>query len=390
MSNNEINTTFFQKLIKRYLKGKTTTDELKLLVNYYESFQKENEWVETLGSENIIKDRMLINILEVIKKEDKSTKTKVIHLFKSKIVKYGIAASICFFMVSYYFINNADRKQNLIQKNTIVNTSIKAGTNKAILTKDDGSNITLEKDKPLTTAHAVSNGKEIVYSKEKNTNKEIIYNYLTIPRGGQFFLKLADGTQVWLNSETKIKYPVSFTKGKPRVIELLYGEAYFSVSPSTQNNGSAFIVSNNNHKIEVLGTEFNIKAYADEPTTTTTLVHGKVNILYKGEKYVLLPSQQSNLEKMTNTISFKQVDVFHEISWKNNVFSFNNKSLKDIMLVLSRWYDFNVTFKNKTVENEEFVGVLGRNEQIEKILLNLKTLELITNYEITEKNILIE
>lgn len=387
MTDSEINKKFFRKLIERYLDGLTTAEELKLLINYYESFQKNNEWVEELGPENIIKERMLINILDAIKDED-SKSQKVISLFNRKIVKYAAVASVAIFMAFYFFPNNNNQNPETI--NTVVNSSIEGGTNKATLTREDGSNIALEKGKNYNSDYVVSNGEELVYSKTNNSEKEIAYNYLTIPRGGQFFVKLADGTQVWLNSESKIKYPVSFEDGKRRIVELLYGEAYFDVSPSTQHKGSKFIVTKDNHEIEVLGTEFNIKAYNDEPDIVTTLVHGKINVNYQDKKYLLLPDQQSNLNRNSNTISFQTVDVYYETSWKMGVFSFQNKSLKDIMKVLARWYDFKVEFKNIKVESELFIGTLGKDDRIEDILKNLKELGIINGFEFKDKKIIIE
>ncbi|WP_052823508.1 FecR family protein [Neotamlana sedimentorum] len=386
MDNNAINNKFFQKLIERYLEGKTTADELKLLVNYYESFQKDNEWVEALGPENIIKKRMLINILDAIKDEENKP-LKIITLFKSNKIKYGVAASMAVFMMLYLFLNN--NKSSSKVTNNVVNTSISSGTNKATLTTEDGSSITLVKGTNYKNNHVICNGEELVYAENK-TNNEIVYNYLTIPRGGQFFIKLADGTQVWLNSETKLKYPVSFAEESPRKVELLYGEAYFDVSPSTEHNGAKFIVNNNNHEIEVLGTEFNIKAYSNESIVSTTLVEGKVSINYQGKKHLLLPNQQSVLNRTSNILEFNEVDVYKEISWKRGVFTFDNKNLKEIMTVLSRWYDFDVEFKNKEVEKEVFIGALGKNDKIENLLENLKGLEIINGFEFQNKKIIIE
>lgn len=388
MDNTEMNNKFFRRLIERYLEGKTTADELKLLVNYYESFQKENEWVEALGPEDVIKERMLVNILEAIKEDEVSTTPKVISLFRSAYLKYGVAAAVIVFVAIFAFLNNGSG--SVVLEDAIVNTSIEIGSNKAVLTREDGSNVTLEKGAQLVLSNLESNGEELIYSNKNSETKEIAYNYLTIPRGGQFFVKLSDGTQVWLNSESKLKYPVAFVDGKKRMVELLYGEAYFDISPSTAHKGSKFMVTNNNHEIEVLGTEFNVKAYYNESDITTTLVEGKVNIKYQGKDHILLPNQQSVLDRSTNTITFKEVDVFHEISWKEGIFSFNNKTLKEIMVVLSRWYDFNVEFKNKTIENELFVGTLGKHEKIEDILRNLKELGIINKYEFHEKNIRIE
>ena len=160
----------------------------------------------------------------------------------------------------------------ILNKEDIITT----GSDKAVLTLEDGSNIELEKGKAFKTNVVNSNGEKLVYNKTNQT--KITYNYLTIPRGGQYFVKLSDGTEVWLNSESQLKFPVAFIKGQTREVTLVYGEAYFAVSPSTNHNGATFKVMNQGQEVEVLGTEFNIKAYKDEINIYTTLVEGKVTV----------------------------------------------------------------------------------------------------------------
>jgi len=389
MDQKEINIKFFQKLIERYLEGKATSEELKLLINYYESFQKENNWVEELGPENSIKEKMLFNILDTIKEQDKPTTPRVIKLVQSPIFKVAAAASLLLF-IAYIFTPNSFNTNGTETNVPVVESTISTGTHKAILTREDGSTVTLTKGTNYKSSNISSNGEQLVYNESSPPKDTPGYNYLTIPRGGQFVLLLEDNTKVWLNSETKIKYPLAFVPGEPRVIDLIYGEAYFEVSPSSDHNGATFIVNNDNHKIEVLGTAFNVKAYPDDINVITTLVHGKVGINYQNENYLLLPNQQAVLNRSNNRITFKEVDVFYETSWKDGRFSFNNKSLKEIMTVLSRWYDFEVVFKNKSIENEKFVGVLGKNEKIESILNNLKSLEVINDFQFNKNKLIIE
>lgn len=386
MTDKDLNNKFFKKLIERYLDGLITGDELKLLINYYESFQKENDWVDALGPEKVIKERMLVNILDAIK-EDENKQVKLFTLFRNNIFKYSAAAAILIFL-GIYFI--ADSNINFSNRESTVNTVIEPGSKRAILIREDGFQIALEKGTTFSSNNITSDGEHLIYTKANNPSEEIAYNYITIPRGGEFFVELSDGTKVWLNSETKLKYPVTFIPGQTRTVELLYGEAYFDVSPSYLQQGSNFVVINKNQKIEVLGTEFNLKAYEDESTVTTTLVHGKVNINYQGNSHILAPNQQSILDREANTISFRNVDVYDEISWKSGEFSFNNKSLKDIMKVLSRWHDFDVEFQNEAVKNELFVGVLGKKDKIEDILKNLKDIGAINEFRFNDKKILIK
>ena len=199
---------------------------------------------------------------------------------------------------------------------------------------------------------------------------------------------MSDGTEVWLNSETQLKYPVNFVKGQTREVELVYGEAYFDVSPSTEHGGSKFRVMNNAQEVEVLGTEFNIKAYRDDTNVYTTLVEGKVVVGNGDLEQYLTPNQQSNINLENNSIKVTVVDVDVETSWKNGIFSFKGMPLKNIMKVISRWYDVDVVFENKELESIKFKGVLDKYQSVEEIL-NIMTSSTINNYEIKDKTIIL-
>lgn len=277
----------------------------------------------------------------------------------------------------------ADTKVKVKKKDFIA-----MGSNKATLTLEDGSNIQLVKGENINTNSVSSNGDKLVY--KKSIQKEIKYNYLTIPRGGQYFIELSDGSEIWLNSESQLKFPVSFIKGRTREVELVYGEAYFTISPSTKHDGDTFKVLNRGQEVDVLGTEFNIKSYKDESIVYTTLVEGKVAVKTKANsKQYLLPSQQAVLNIKSNNIQIKEVDIDNVVSWKNGVFSFKDKNLKEIMKVISRWYDVDVIFKNKSLEKIKFKGVLGKDQEIDEILFSIKTLSVINDYSINGKTIIL-
>ncbi|WP_345027343.1 FecR family protein, partial [Flavivirga jejuensis] len=207
--------------------------------------------------------------------------------------KYSAAALIVLmFSLSYFFINNQKPINNLNSFEEVVSP----GVDKATLTLEDGSSVVLEKGQHYNTEDVESNGEQIVYNKKGSTS--ISYNYLTVPRGGKFEVKLADDTQVWLNSESKLKYPVTFKKGETRQVTLVYGEAYFDVSPSENHNGATFKVVSNLQEVEVLGTEFNIKAYKDEKSVYTTLAEGKVSVRNDVFKEKLNVGEQSVLNEV--------------------------------------------------------------------------------------------
>lgn len=301
--------------------------------------------------------------------------------------KYAAAAAVILFAGTIYLSQNSAVKTLKNSKNTVAaKSTIKPGTDKAVLVLANGQQIVLGKGENYKANNVRSNEKELVYS-NPDSKVAITYNYLTIPRGGQFFIKLADGTQVWLNSESQLKFPTAFTDGKLREVELVYGEAYFDVSPSTAHKGSRFNVITQKQKVEVIGTEFNVKAYQDTNTILTTLVEGKVNLSNDVVSRVLQPGDQSIMNKNSNQIRIHTVDVFNEVSWRDGVFSFKEMPLKDIMKVLERWYDIKTVFKRQSTQEITFNGILDKNQKIEEILAIISNTNKIP-YEINQKTVI--
>ncbi len=383
-----------ENLIIKFLTKEANLDELRKLevwinnpkneILFFE-YIKANALANMVMSEYNEKDAQE-TILYRIKKE------KSIFYDKYNIIKYAVAAVfVGIFITTYIFRNNLFNSNTPLETTPIIanNNSIGPGTSKAILSLEDGSVVALKKGNTYKTQNLNSNGEQIIYQPLEQNSAKTEYNYLTIERGGQFFLKLSDGTQVWLNSESKLKYPISFKEGEMRQVELVYGEAYFDVSPSIDHKGAKFKVITNTQELEVLGTEFNIKAYKDESNIYTTLVEGLVEINTSVEKKILTPNQQSNVDVVNNNMSVAVVDVYSEISWKNGIFSFKGKSLKDIMNVISRWYDVDVIFVNKDLESIKFKGILSKNQNIEEILSIMKS-NTINNYEIIDKTIILK
>ncbi|WP_169514434.1 FecR family protein [Gelidibacter mesophilus] len=331
------------------------------------------------GMQDAQADKIFKNIIETTAPTKK----------KSQFWKYTAVAVVVIALASGYFLKINTVKRPSEAAPIIVKNKIQIGTDKAILTLENGEEISLEKETNVVVNHATSSGEKLVYDTKTNTTSEIAFNYLTIPRGGQFQLELADGTKVWLNSETKLKYPVAFVDGALRQVELMYGEAYFEVSPSSKHHGSKFNVKSQVQNIEVLGTEFNIKAYKNSSNIYTTLVEGKVALNSKNSRQNLIPSQQAILNIDREKLTVKTVDVYDEISWKNGLFSFKGKPLKEIMVVLSRWYDIEFEFRDHHMENIKFNGVLLKRQSIEDILNIIKETKFINAYEINDKKIII-
>lgn len=350
--------------------------------------QEKKYILDNLTDEVLIKNRLNLSN-QINKKEDwNKIKEKItVPVFKLNFKKYASVAALLalFISISYLYLQDDSDKNNNIP--SVVNT-VEPGSNKAILTLEDGSEVVLEKGSLYQNSTTTSNGEELVYNKDPKKS-EIKYNQLTVPRGGQFFIKLSDGTKVWLNSDSKLIYQVSFIEGEIRQVELVYGEAYFDVSPNSENKGSSFKVIHKKQEIQVLGTQFNIKAYNEENNIYTTLVEGKIALTSQKHKHILKPNQKANLNLNNNSFSLSEVDIYNEISWKDGVFSFEDKSLKEIMVVLSRWYDVEIEFQNKLIEKEEFIGVLGKNQNLESILLNIKSFGIIKDFKIQNKKVIL-
>lgn len=373
------------KIILKKLKRTLTEKEEQIFNTWYNESQNHRDYFEKVKT-NYNKKISGINLERAWYKISKKINPQKSILY----YKYAVAAIIFILLGSYLFLsplkyNSSFPEERIISEENTINV----GTNKAILTLADGEEIALEKGEIYNNKEASSNGEALVYesNKTKPSNNKIVQNTLTIPRGGQFNLILADGTKVWVNSETQLKYPVTFASNKSREVELIYGEAYFEVSPSTKHNGSNFIVHSAGQKIKVLGTEFNIRAYKDENLILTTLVEGKVLVKNHNNKQKhLTPGQQSIVNNNTNKFEVKEVNVYNQISWKDGLFSFKNTSLKDIAKVLSRWYDVDIIFNDKKKENIEFNGIFRKNLSIKEILDIIQNTNQV-NYSITHKTI---
>lgn len=375
----------FSDLVAKLIDGSITKSELDKLLYFFLNNQEIKNWPEHLGSKEDVQER----IHEKIRLEldfDKNEEVKVIPFYKKPFFKYAVAASAALLITLTAVFKQ--QNQNAIAK--VVPNKIEIGTDKAMLTLEDGSTVVLEKGKTYANKNVNSTGKELLYNKSNSSSSKVAYHYLTIPRGGQFAITLADGTKVWLNSETKLKFPVNFTEGKTRSVELVYGEAYFDVSPSTAHKGAGFTVYQKKQQIHVIGTEFNIKAYKDDSNISTTLVEGKVEMQFANVKQKLIPNQRANFDIKTNKVKIAKVDVYSEICWKDGVFSFEDKPLDEIMKVLSRWYDIQVVFDNESLKKEQFNGVLIKDRNIDEILRSIKNSGIIKKYEFKNKTLLLK
>ena len=252
--------------------------------------------------------------------------------------------------------------------------TITPGGNKAVLTLADGSKIVLDSAHngqlaQQGNAKVVNQDGHVTYH-AGGKDGEIVYNTMATPRGGQYQLVLPDGTKVWLNAASSIKYPTTFA-GKERKVTLT-GEAYFEVAK--RNN--PFIVSiqspSGDGEVEVLGTHFNVNAYGDEEMVKTTLLEGSVKLVRNNKSILLRPGQQAGYGNNDGPELLKDADMEEAVAWKNGVFLFNEAGIETVMRQVERWYDIEVSYAGK-IPAGHFSGTVNRNANITQVL---KILEL--------------
>ncbi|WP_320018596.1 FecR family protein [Labilibaculum manganireducens] len=298
-----------------------------------------------------------------------------------------IAASVAV-LLSCAFIFQFDRIVNQMDQDGNQLAQIEKGNSKALLITSGGNEYRLDEginriisEKEGVQIHTDSNH-VVQYAGiagESNENKLAdMYNTLKVPRLGEYQLVLSDGTKVWLNSESELRYPVKFT-GATREVELL-GEAYFDVE---KNPGKPFFVKTKSTTTRVLGTEFNVSAYPSEELNIT-LVEGSIELNSKqiSGEVQLIPGDNANLKIGGDKIYVSQVDVRKYTAWRDGYFYFEKERLEDILTKLERWYDFKVFYQNPAVKdyafrmradrNEDFAEIVSRLEQTGRISMKLK------------------
>lgn len=265
------------------------------------------------------------------------------------------------------------------------------GGNKAILTLADGSKITLDDAKTGEIANQglvqiikTADGKLAYQETNSSTSLKSAqdsYNVVETPRGGKYQVTLPDGTMVWLNAASILKYPVRF-KGAERRVELI-GEAYFEVA---HNEKLPFRVVSNKQTVEVLGTHFNIQAYNDESVWKTTLLEGSVRISSLNNTSLLKPVQQAQVTE-NGTLSVSEANIEEALAWKNGYFRFHKEGIETIMRKISRWYDVDIEFKG-AITDEKFNGTSSFDKNIEQVLEVLETTEAV-HFKIEGRRIIV-
>ena len=212
----------------------------------------------------------------------------------------------------------------------------------------------------------MSDGSTLIYGAEEK-NEQVEYHTIRVPRGGEYNLQLADGSKVYLNAGSSLRYPVRFTGERREVV--LTGEGYFEVAKDTAR---PFVVKAGEIDVRVLGTAFNVNAYPERGTVATTLVEGSVQVNYKAGQQVIRPGMQLVYDKQNGKAEVSAVDTEVYTSWKDGYYYFKREPLENIMEVLSRWYDLNVFYQNQDLKRMVFGGRLKRYDDIGYLLKKME------------------
>lgn len=382
----------FKKLINRYLDGTATNEEFKLVDKFLDTFNEEN----FIWQPNIMGDSEDINkeILQKIQEKTKAKNQDKLRFANNKNQKnkfnfyLRVAASILILITLGYYLF---RPLTEVEK-------ISPGTDKAYLTLADGEVIVLDdvRDGDLTsqgTTVISKSDNKLVYDACDSTlepNYKVLYNKVSTPRGGQYHLVLPDGSNVWLNASSSIKFPTVFS-GYERRVEIT-GEVYFEVKtqPNSKTKGNIpFFVIANDMEIKVLGTHFNVNSYKDDNTLKATLVEGSIVVssIKNGRSMHIVPGQQAKMLENGN-ITINEVNISEIIAWKNGMFYYNDTGIETIMNGIARWYDVDVVYKGD-VQELKFGGILSRKEDIES-LLKLISLTGVVQFDIKDRTVIVK
>ncbi|MBB5438584.1 ferric-dicitrate binding protein FerR (iron transport regulator) [Pedobacter sp. AK017] len=361
---------YIRELAHKWRIGTLTNEERQNLEAWDKGHADEILQLEEGSDPNEILGRMLTSVL-ADDSAQRAPAAKVIRIWPR--IAVAAAMAVVVFGAGLFYINQKSQDKSRV---AVYQKDIEPAGNKAYLTLSNGKRIALDDatNGNIATQSNVQVSKtadgQLTYravEHSSSTNLPVAYNTIETPKGGKYEIMLPDGTHVWMNAGSKLKYPVSFASLKERRIEL-QGEAYFQVA---HNKKIPFRVSSSGQTVEVLGTHFNVNAYADEKVVKTTLLEGSVKILQSNSQdYKLLkPGEQASL--LADRIQVSQADTEQAVAWKNGDFIFADEDLKTIMREVSRWYDVDVEYKGNVNVN----GIFSAFPRTMKLSQLLKALE---------------
>ncbi|MEJ0102820.1 MAG: FecR domain-containing protein [Bacteroidota bacterium] len=363
---------FIQSLVQKYLDGTATGKERKIVDEWYESFSASENEFASIEAEVLVSHRVKKRLDKFIQKNRR------VVFFKKNIF---LRAAAIFFLIClsgaiYYYVSHPGSK-NMRQEAAVSDTmthDIAAGGKKAILTLGDGTSITL--DSTSTGSLGLQGNTKVIklrggqlQYKEGNNDiqpaKGIVYNRISTPRGGIFKVELADGTNVWLNSSSSIRFPTDFSD-TIREVEIT-GEAYFEVAHDPEQ---PFRVKVKDTYINVLGTHFDVMAYDNEESINTTLLEGSLKVDNEKSSKLLVPGEKAIAGASGSIKVIREDDPEEAIAWKNGKFLFNSADMHSIMRQVERWYDADVSFEREA--DLHFTGQVSRGANVSELLRKLE------------------
>ena len=362
-----------QKLALKYFQGKTSPEEEALLHQWYDEVMEDKEQV-VVHTDKEGSNEVMARLLSHLRTEIQTGHRHSRRTFSTR-GWLSYAASFLLLLSIGWGIYYWSTKNNTGEHRTaLLQDDIGPGGNSAILELSDGSTINLDETSIGSTVNTggliinkLSDGMVSVEIPPQDLNGPVEMHTIRTPLGGQYQIKLPDGSDVWLNASSSIRFPTAFSS-KSREVEL-QGEAYFDVVSLKNEEKQAipFLVRNKDQIIEVLGTQFNVNGYSNETFTRTTLVEGSVLVHVKGSKVVeqLHPGQESNIQN--GKIQVQNADMESTIAWKNGDFIFNNEPLESIMNKISRWYDVEVVYQHAD-KDRKFSGAVSRGKNLSSVL----------------------
>jgi ferric-dicitrate binding protein FerR (iron transport regulator) len=355
-----------RELALKWLTGMISADEKRKLGDWYDQEVPEQiNWKGKDRDEDELGDRLFESIQNRIR-----PKAGILDFDRRLFYRAAVWFLVALGGAGLYYKFVATSPVAVSTPHKALKRKITPGSDQAVLVLDDGSEIVLgAKSGHLLTRQGKSavwnkkNGEVVYESPVKDATLANIFNTVRTPKGGQYQVVLSDGTKVWLNAASSIRFPVAFGGMERRVI--LKGEAYFEVA---KNPSRAFVVqSGNGMEVKVLGTHFNVMAYEDEATVETTLLEGSVQVTdQKAGQAMLRPGEQARITSGKNLDVIK-TDTQQVVAWKNGYFHFNRSDIGTIMRQVARWYDVDVKYEGE-IGHDQFVGKIMRTENIDEVL----------------------
>lgn len=385
-----------QQLLDRYISEELSREEFFALWQTLSQDDHRTLWEQQIDHiiqsgkyDDLAEPQQQQAVLAAILREE--TGSAPVRRMPSKRVWWAAASVIMMLSVCGYLWFAGKEKTPVAKQKTILPGDVAPGTDGAILTLADGSQVVLDSMKNGLVAmqngsKVVLKNNELTYAEAGTASNALVYNTLNTPNGRQFHVELPDGTEVWLNAASSIRYPTVFAGPERKVT--ITGEAYFEVA---KNPAIPFVVDvNGKMSVQVLGTHFNINAYTNEPDISTTLLEGSVRIINASSNTkeimaVLIPGQQAQVKEDQISV-INNADISMAIAWKEGTFRFNYTPLKEILRQFARWYDVEVVYEGKA---PDFVlsGAIRRDFTLTEALLTLEKMGL--RYRIDNKKLII-